>query len=153
MKKLVIAFLLIAASASARPAKEICRELGQGCQSVDSPDLVELKLLFNEINRTLVQALHDQQEFNTGTAIERKSDYDAEIARLEAIRDNLVNLAAKAKMQDKIDKLASQRDFLDKNVPNDDGSDPPRLRASKLGPVVSSLNLQLNDVQLEIDAQ
>lgn len=153
MKKLIVLFLLTAALTSARPTKKICLELNQKCQSVDSSDLIELKLLFNEINQTLVQALHDQQEFGTIEIIARKSAHDAKIARLEAIRDNLVNKDAKDMMQVKIDKVTSSRDYLDKTTPNADGSNPPRVRAGKLGPVITALNAQLDDVQREIDAQ
>jgi len=161
MKKLVILFLLVSAAVIARPAKEICRELSEldeeglrlPCAEIDSDDVVSLKLLFNQINRELVQALNDQQEFNMGAVNARKNDSDVEIARLEAIRDNLTDATTIARVQAQIDKIAEKRDLLNKNVPNEDGSDPPQVAAGKLGPVVSALNLELNDVQRELDAQ
>ncbi len=170
MKKLLITFLLIAplCLAQGRPPKEICRELGQvneetgefeGCQPVDSQELIGLKELFNSLVVELNQWRGIEADFRIPAVNVRFAKFNERILELEASRDALSDPALVQKFQARIDKTIRNRDRLhavDEVCFNAD--DPPvqvscgspRDNAKEAGARISALNQQLNDVEAAI---
>ena len=152
MKKILFLLLLVSTVAlgQGRPDKELCfgefdddgEDSPPTCTGADSEEVLELKNEFNKLAQELRQAIHTQRDFNASAVIARRNGFNVEIARLETIRDILDNQDLRDKFQAKINKLVSNRDEADSTDP---GS--ARDNASKLGPVVYTLNQQLSDIE------
>lgn len=172
MKKLLLTALLISPMcfAQGRPPKEICRELGQvneetgefeGCQPVDSQELIDLKELFNSLVVELNHFRGVDADFQPAAVSARFDKFNERILELETSRDALSDPELVQKFQDRIDKTVRTRDRLhavgevcfstpEEGDPVQISCGSPRDNAAGAGAKISSLNQQLNDIEAAI---
>ncbi len=140
MKKLIVLALLVATSAFAqgRPEKEITE--------ADSPEVVELKLVFNSLVGDLTFWLDLRNDFdNSGAVNKRFDDFNDEISVLQTVKDVVVDDVVKNLFQTKIDATTKRRDTLHSTK-----AGSKREQAGGAGNIISQLNLQLNAVDAAI---
>lgn len=147
MKKLIPLMLLVAASTFAqRPPKEICLEIREGCTEVDSPEVIELKLVFNSLVGDLDFWLDLRRDFdNAGEVDKRFDDFNAQITVFETVKDVVDDDVVKNLFQTKIDATTKRRDDLHSTK-----AGSKREQAGGAGNIISQLNLQLNAVEAAI---
>ena len=150
MRLICLALLVLGMSTSVfaqgRPEKEICREIQEGCAEIDSPEIVELKLIFNSIAGDLSFWLDLRQDFNdAGETNRRFNAFNDNITTLQIARDAVDDDVVKSLLQTKIDATIKRRDELHSTEP---GS--KREQAAGAENIISQLNLQLNAVDAAI---
>ncbi len=167
MKRLILAvaffFVTGMALAQEQTPQEACeaeegywKETPGACLSRIDMDADQM-LIFRALKKTeqeKAQAVHTQQEFNQASVDARKANFDARIAALVVKRDAASGRPAEV-YQEQIDKLTARRDWLDSDVPDpssDSNNDPPRVKASQLGPVISQLSQEIGELKAELDA-
>jgi len=119
----------------------------EGCVAADSDEVKSLKEDINSLIDTREGLLHSQQDYNNGNANQRRTNYQAKIDDFETKAGNAANATAAARWQAKADALKVQRDFHDSE---EVGS--PRDEANKLGPQISALMQEINDLKQELRA-
>ena len=117
------------------------------CEAVDTDDVRVLKLDINSLIDEKESALHTQQEYNQGGVNRMIRDFDEMIARYTQRRDEAQNMRAAQHWQDKINDLEAQKAYHTSEEPG-----YPRDEASKLGPVISQLQQDINDLKQELRA-
>lgn len=149
MKKLALAVTLMCSSmciAQGRPEKQICLEIGEGCTEIDSPEVVELKLVFNSLVGDLDFWLDLQRDFNNAGAVnQRFNDFNNQIAVLQTVKDTVGVEAVKNLFQVKIDAATKLRNELHSTK-----AGSKRDEAGRAQNVIAQLNQQLNSIDAAI---
>lgn len=150
MKKWFLILLFVPAFCFGQQKEVICTGPGEPvltCLDADPDDVRELKESINALIDERAGLLHTQQEYNQGNANQRKRDYNDRIDELEGRAADAANDKARDFWQAKADDLKARRDYHDSEEP---GS--PRDIASKLGPQISALMQEINDLKQELRA-